>query len=148
MNGDEINIICQNIVFPFIKITFKYGIDSLLSTNLDDDEILLSQWQQRGYKNILAIFKAEGNGKDNWNKYYTITVEGNNQGKGYLDESILFDSKNNRYIQIKDKEVSSNIETGLVVTIKDPCLTVALYSDGKGEYEQIYVNVDYYNKKY
>lgn len=44
MNGDEINIICQNIVFPFIKITFKYGIDSLLSTNLDDDEILLSQW--------------------------------------------------------------------------------------------------------
>lgn len=133
VNGDQLEIMCTNVLFPFIRKSVDAQVDSLYS-NGDDVNILLEQWKKRGIYNIAAILKKtdEASGLST---YYTIAQD--QQGyKGYFDTSIVFNEKEKCYVQIIENGITEDIEEHSVVNIRDANETIASYQEKLG-YELI-----------
>lgn len=146
INGDEIIITCENNLLPFIKKNFKYGIDSLLSSEFDNRDVLLTQWQNRGIQRIVAVYKSNEELTEVGNAYLTISMNGNGKGSIYFDSNILYDSKNERYVKWSDNEIHEYFESRISATIDSVKDNVELYEKGINGYKRVYLNSDLMNK--
>lgn len=144
INGDEVTITCKNSIIPIVKKNFEYGIDSLLTNELDNKDVLLSQWKNRGIKNILAVFKTKDERIDNGSHYLTFAFDDQSKGVGYYDMNVLYDSMNELYVK-KDKEgYVFDFPAEVSLHYNNIYSSIQLYEKEMNHFELIYLNNNFY----
>ena len=117
----------------------------MLSSKLDDKDVLLSQWGNRGIQRVVAIFKSNEEFAEIGHAYLTITENGDGTGNMYLDSNIMFDSKNERYVQIDDHEIKDEFSANVSAIVYHIKENVELYESGINGYKKVYINSEWRN---